>query len=242
MFLQKKQNDMMKKFLAIIPARGGSKGVPRKNIKPIAGKPLIAYTIEEAKKCALIDRIVVSTEDEEIASISKRYGAEVIKRPYELAQDDTSTNPVLTHVVEELEKNEGYCPDYILLIPATSPLRKKEHIEEAIKKLLAEGADSLLSVSFIYKHRYDILENGTIVPVVKERKNRQERKPVVVENGVLYISAINLIKSGKIIGENISYYPMDSRSSVNIDEPMDFFIAEQLIINEKGYENGEKNY
>lgn len=224
---------MAHKILAIIPARGGSKGIPRKNIRMISGKPLIAHTIEEAKKSTLIDRIVVSTEDDEIANVSRQYGAEVVVRPKELARDETSTVPVLTHVVQFLEKTEGYKPDYVLLIPATSPLRKKKHIEEAIQKIIDEKSDSLISVLYIYKHRYEISKNGKILPVTKDRKNRQERNPVIVENGVLYITQTELIKRGKIIGNKLSYYPMDAHASVNIDEPIDFKIAEHLLSEEQ---------
>ncbi|MEK6900492.1 MAG: acylneuraminate cytidylyltransferase family protein, partial [Nanoarchaeota archaeon] len=123
-----KQN---KKIVAIIPARGGSKRIPRKNIKLLAGKPLIAYTIEAAKRSASLDRIFVSTEDEEIAKVASYYGAEIIKRPDILATDNATTESVLCHAVNNLEK-EGYFPELVVLLQPTSPLRGSYIIDKAV--------------------------------------------------------------------------------------------------------------
>lgn len=221
------------KILAVIPARGGSKGVVGKNIKPIAKKPLLAYTIEEAKKSKYIDRLVVSTEDEKIASVAKDFAAEVIRRPKELAQDDTPTPPVLLQVVNFLAQKENYFPDLVLLLSPTCPLRKAKHIDELIEKFLAKDYDCMISVIFIYKHRYEITADDILLPVVADRPNRQQRKPVVLENGVIYLSTIDLIKQEKAVSGKIGYYLMDDESSINIDEPIDFVIAEQLILNKK---------
>src|SRR3989344_4807350 len=142
------------KILAIIPARGGSKGVPGKNIKPLAGKPLIAYTIAEAKKSKYIDRLVVSTENKEIAKVAREFMAEVIERPAELARDETPTPPVLRQAVEFLEAKEGYLPDLVLLLPCTCPLRKAGQIDVMIEKYLAEPQkyDCLIGIISILKH------------------------------------------------------------------------------------------
>ena len=114
---------MDKKIIAIIPARGGSKGIPRKNIKDLAGKPMISYIIESVKNIPDIERVIVTTEDDEIAEVAKKYGAEVpFKRPAELAEDEVATLPVLQHALEYLEKEEKYIPDYVLLVYPTSPL------------------------------------------------------------------------------------------------------------------------
>jgi len=123
-----------KNVLAIIPARGGSKRLPGKNIKLLDGKPLIAHSIEFAKKSGLINRVILSTEDEKIAKTGKEYGAEVLMRPVELAQDTTKTAPVLVHVVNELEKT-GYIPDVIILLQPTCPVRKENLCEEALEIL-----------------------------------------------------------------------------------------------------------
>src|SRR3989338_10531149 len=136
------------KVLAIIPARGGSKSIPRKNLKLLAGKPLLSYPIELAKSVPEIDRIIVSTEDEEIASVAKRYGAEVpFIRPNELAQDETPTLPVLQHCVNFLEKTENYKPDVIIHLFATNPFLTKENVQKALQMLAQdETLRSVVSV------------------------------------------------------------------------------------------------
>lgn len=207
--------------------------MPRKNIKELAGKPLLAYTIEEARKSKYIDRTVVSTEDGEIAKVAKDFGVEVIERPAELARDETPSDVVLAHAVNFLEKKENYVPDVVILLSPTCPLRKSEQVNEAIEKFISGDCDSLIGVSFVYKHRYETDENGRLIPVVKERKNRQERRPVILENGAIYISKGDLIKEGRILGDKIHYYKMDYKSSVNIDDYIDFLIAEQSLNDEQ---------
>ena len=137
-----------KKFLAIIPARGGSKGIPKKNIKSLLGKPLIQYTIESALKSKYLDKIVVSTDDKKIADISEKLGAEIpCLRPKKLARDNTLILPVLQHMVNFLKKKENYNPFAIVLLQPTSPLRTVRHIDEAIELFLKKPkADSLVSV------------------------------------------------------------------------------------------------
>jgi len=139
---------MEKKFLAIIPARGGSKRIPRKNIALLDGKPLIQYTIEAARGCPLIDRIVVSTEDAEVAEVAKALGAEVpCLRPQELAQDNTYTLPVLQHMMAYLQEEQDYQPWAVVTLQPTSPLRTSQHLTQAIELFLGdEQADSLVSV------------------------------------------------------------------------------------------------
>ena len=123
-----------KSIMAVITARGGSKGVPRKNIRDLSGKPLIAWSIEAAKNSGYIDRIIVSTEDTEIRDISLEYGAEVpFLRPKELAEDNSSSVDTVLHVIEKLEKDYNYTPDYILLLQPTSPLRNEVHIDDSIE-------------------------------------------------------------------------------------------------------------
>lgn len=136
------------KILCIIPARGGSKGVKRKNIRDFNGKPLIGWTMEEAKKSTYIDRIIVSTEDGDIASVSSAFGASVMKRPVELAQDTSSTTEVILHILDEVARC-GYTPEYLLLLQCTSPMRKAVHVDEAIRLLLENRGNfhSLISVT-----------------------------------------------------------------------------------------------
>ena len=125
------ENFLKKNILGIIPARGGSKGIPRKNIKPLHGKPLIYYTIKEALKSKFLNRVVVSTEDNDIAEIAKKFGAKVIKRPKELARDETPIRDVVIHVLNKF-KEKKYIPDAVVLLQPSSPLRKAHHIDEAI--------------------------------------------------------------------------------------------------------------
>lgn len=144
--MESKSKGKRPKILAIIPARGGSKGIPRKNIKILCGKPLIAYTIEAALSSKRIDKVVVSTEDEEIAEIAKGYGAEVIPRPLELAKDDTSSLPVYQQVIKHLAEVEICYPDIIAVLQPTSPLRLVQNIDGAIEKFLETACDSVVSI------------------------------------------------------------------------------------------------
>ena len=165
--------------------------------------------------------------------------AEVIERPAELARDETPTPPVLRQAVEFLEAKEGYLPDLVLLLPCTCPLRKAGQIDVMIEKYLAEPQkyDCLIGIISILKHRYEIDGNDMLQPVAKDRSNRQHRKPVILENGTMYLTRLSLIRQDTVVGGRISYWQMDYRSSVNIDEPIDFIIAEQLILEEQGNGN-----
>jgi N-acylneuraminate cytidylyltransferase len=224
------------KIIAIIPARGGSKGIPRKNIKLLAGKPLIAYSIEAGLKSKYIDRIIVSTEDEEIAEISKKYGAEVIERPMGLATDTAPTEPVLEHVVKWLKEHAEYEPDIVVLLQPTSPLRNSEHIDEALDIFLNGDYDSLLSVChssvFVWKMR----ENGAY-PMnydFKNRPRRQDKEPEYKENGAIYITKYKiLMENYNRLGGKIGLYIMPEEYSIEIDTEFDFYLCEQ-IINSRG--------
>lgn len=217
-----------RKILAVIPARGGSKGLPGKNIRDLAGKPLIAHTIEAAKKSRFVDRVVVTSDDEEILAVAKTWGAEILKRPSELAADQTPMPPVLVHALDTLGQ-EQYHPDLVLLLQPTCPARTEKHIDEAVAHFLANDFDSLISVLLLYKHRYEIADGKYLTPLLSERQNRQERQPVVLENGVIYLSRAELVQQGKIIGGKIGHYPMHLADSVNIDSLEDFLYAERLI-------------
>lgn len=217
-----------KKILGVITARGGSKGIPRKNIRLLNGRPLIAYSIDAAKNSSAVGRTVVSTDDEEIAEVAKQYGAEVIMRPSDLAEDKTPMDPVLKHVVEYLEK-ENYIPDAVVLLQPTSPLRTVEHVNGALEKFLAGDFDSFISIFKIYNNRLEIDKNDLVTPTFTESKNRNERPAAIFENGAIYISKIDLIKSGRIRGKKIGYYEMDQYSSIDIDTLLDFEVAEKLL-------------
>lgn len=218
-----------KKILAIIPARGGSKNIPQKNIKLFLGKPLIFYAISAAQKSKHIDRIVVSTDDDEISRCVRKYKVDVINRPKKLAQDDTPMDPVLMHAVNFLEKEKKYYPDVVVLLQPTSPLRRTQHVDEAIEKFLRERVDSLVSVEFFHNHRHEVDRSKRLVPTFTKIANRDKRKPIVMENGAIYISDAKLIKQGRIRGEKMGFYVMDNYSSIDIDEPIDFVVAGHIM-------------
>lgn len=222
-----------KKVLAIIPARGGSKRLKRKNVLPLVDKPLIAWTIESALKSKYIDKIVVSSEDEEILKISGSYNIEIIKRPYDLARDVAKTTDVVVHVIETLTENY----DYILLLQPTSPLRTNKHIDEAIDILFSKKADAIISVCEI-DHPIewcnilpeDLSLKDFLSPIVLDKRSQDLPKRYRI-NGAIYIVKTErfLTERTFFIKDNIYAYIMDKYSSVDIDDKFDFKFAEFLI-------------
>jgi len=219
------------KVVGIIPARGGSKGIPQKNIKILCGKPLIQYTIEAAL-ASKIDRIVVSTDDLEIAEIAKKCGAEVMMRPSELAQDSTPTLPVLQDVVNRL--NETF--DFVFTLQPTSPLRTSKHIDEALELIARDvSADSLVSVVKVPHNcsPSSIMEmsNAYVFPVENEKiiLRRQEKPIFWARNGAaIYITRMNRLKE-YIWGGNTLPYEMGKIESLDIDDMEDWQIIESII-------------
>lgn len=229
-----------KSILAIIPARGGSKGIPRKNIKLLNGKPLIAYTIEEALKSKYIDRIVVSTEDEEIASVSKSYGAEVpFLRPKELAKDDTPTIDSILYNVNELKEKF----DYICLLQCTSPLRQATQIDEAIELSSKKDGDSVVSVceSEVNPYWMKKIENDKMIDFVYNSPNYTRRQdiPMIYRlNGAIYICKTeSLLKNKSWYSKVTVPFIMDRITSVDIDDIVDFKFAEYLIKEKNMFNN-----
>ena len=220
------------KILAIIPARGGSKGIPRKNIKPLAGKPLIAWTIETALQAQGIDRVIVSTEDEEIALVAKKFGAEVpFMRPLDLAQDDTPGIAPVLHAIEQLSDY-----DWVLLLQPTSPLRSTEDIEGIIQICRDEGAPSAVSVTQASKHpfwMYQRDDRNRLQPLIPNRPEvtrRQDLTAAYALNGALYLARIDwLIQNQGFIGSETLGYVMPEERSVDLDTPMDWLWVEYLI-------------
>lgn len=224
------------KIVAIIPARGGSKGIPRKNIRNLCGKPLIAHTIEEARKSNYIDRVIVSTEDSEIASIGKSYGAEIpFLRPIELSQDDTPGIDPIIHCVEWLIENEDYTPDYVICLQCTTPFRNSIQIDEAIKTLIDSDKESLVSLceSDISPYWMKKIENGHIVDFMNDSKfyaRRQETPPVYKLNGAIYISRVNnLLQNRNWYTNQTQAFIMNKVTSLDIDDILDFKFAEFLF-------------
>lgn len=226
----------MLRIIAIIPARGGSKGLPGKNIRTLAGKPLIAWTIEAAKKVKSIDRVIVSTEDKKIAKVAGKYGAEVpFMRPAKLARDHSPTLSVLQHAVSWLKTHENYQPDVIVLLQPTSPLRDAGAIQKAITLLQKSKADSIVSLCPAEHSPYwmKVLKGNKMYPLLKngkENSRRQDLPPVYRLNGAIYITRNKtLMKQNRILSKDVRAVFMNAESSVDIDTAFDFKIAEILL-------------
>lgn len=226
-------------ILSIIPARGGSKGIKRKNIKLINNKPLIAYSIEASLNSKYITKTILSSEDDEILEVAKNYGAQTLKRPIELAQDETKTAPVMLQVIEELEKN-NYKPDYVVLLQPTSPLRDSNYIDSAMDyyfKKQKEGYDSCFSGFDIgYTHsKWRVLHNNKLECLYdfRTRPRRQdvdEHYQMVQENGAFYVLPTETLKETKdFIGYNPCIYLTDRM--IDIDTVEDFEKVEKIIKN-----------
>ncbi|MFQ5431676.1 MAG: cytidylyltransferase domain-containing protein, partial [Nitrospinota bacterium] len=225
-----------KRLISIIPARGGSKGITKKNIVPVNGVPLICYTIRASINSRYVDRTIVSTDSDEIAAIAVEHGAELFTRPAELARDDTPTEPVMENVLDTLKQNENYSPEYVCLLQATSPLRVGSDIDNAFEQIIEDGSDSLLSCcdshSFLWKKG-----GGSAVPInydFGKRPRRQEMEQYR-ENGAIYIFKNSLFAdSGNRLGGKISLYVMDESRSVEIDTQFDLRVVEQVISEKAG--------
>jgi len=223
-------------ILAIIPARGGSKGIPRKNIKNLNGKPLIFYTIREAKKSKFLSRIVVSTDDEKISNVSKRYGVDVIKRPKKLAKDTTSSEAVIKHAINYLKKKERFHADIVVLLQPTSPLRKVNDIDNSIKKFLNSNCSCVVTVcetSHTPYWMYKITKNDKLEKLIKSRKviKRRQDAPIVYQlNGAVYVfHAKKFLKDESIVGGDVRAYVMPYERSIDIDNIFDLKLANLIL-------------
>lgn len=220
---------------SIIPARGGSKGIPRKNILPIAGKPLICCSIEQSVQSSRVDRTIVSTDDQEIATVAQNYGAEVIMRPAEISGDNASSESALIHALNYLKQTEDYEPDLVVFLQCTSPLRKHDDIDKAIIKFQHEQADSLLSVSPGHSFLWEQIDGvaRSINYDYLSRPRRQDMNPQFRENGSIYIFKPWVLREhNNRLGGKISLYVMDE-PCIDIDSMLDFEIAEFLLTKQK---------
>ena len=221
-------------IVAIIPARGGSKGIPRKNVKQLFGKPLIVWTIEHAKKSRYIGRITVSTEDKEISEISKKCGAEVIERPEELAKDETPTIDVIFHVLRVI-KAENFEPGLVVLLQPTSPLRNAQDIDNAIELFLKNDCESVVSVCEVEHSLYWSfeIENRYLKPIFGGKylnMRRQDLPKVYTPNGAIYVSTPEILwKYKSFYCSKTIPYIMPPERSVDIDNEIDFMLAELLM-------------
>ncbi|KZK74748.1 MAG: acylneuraminate cytidylyltransferase [Pelodictyon luteolum] len=207
--------------VAVIPARGGSKGLPGKNIHPLAGRPLLGWTIMQARAARAVQRVVVSTDDEDIAAVSLLYGAEVVRRPPELSGDTATSESAILHTLDSLLQGGAVDPDAVVFLQATSPLRKPDDIDRAVERFIAEKADSLISVT-----RADDLtiweeaETGwqSVNFDWRNRGMRQDRPAQYIENGSIYIFSPRLLReTGNRIGGKLAAYPMEFWQTWEID-------------------------
>lgn len=218
--------------VAVIPARGGSRGVPRKNVLPLAGKPLIQYSIEQALAAQGIDAVYVSTDDAEIAAVSGAAGAEVVMRPDALAGDTASSESALEHAVQAISEVRGEQPDTIVFLQCTSPIRAADDLDNALALFRERGADSLLSV--VESHRFFWRERDGLAQAVNydplARPRRQDMAPGLMENGSLYIFRTGgfLEHGNRLFGRMVAYR-MAPETAYEIDEVSDFVVLEALI-------------
>jgi CMP-N-acetylneuraminic acid synthetase len=228
-------------ILGLIPARGGSSGIPRKNIVLLSGRPLLAYTCEAALGSRSLTRVALSTDDEEIAQVGRECGVEVpFRRPAELAQADSSSLAVAEHAVLWLGEREGWHADVLVLLQPTSPLRQARHIDEALEQMASAGADSVVSV-VVVPHRFSPYlvmrrEDGGLrefwpEPVPFDRFRRQELPPLYAPNGpaILGSQTRTLFECQSFYGRRLVPYVMSDEDSIDIDTPFDLEFAEWIL-------------
>jgi len=230
------------KIIAIIPARGGSKGIPKKNIVNFSGKPLLAWSIEDAKDSKLINDVYVSTDDKAIAEVSKDYGAKVIWRPKEISGDFSPSEDALKHAINEIYKKNPEKINYIVFLQATSPLRETKDIDNAINKIISEKADSLFSGAeigdfLIWKKDKNQLKSLNYN--YKNRKRRQDFGKQFVENGSIYIFKPEvLFKYNNRLGGKIVISEMEFWKSFEVDNLKDLKFCQEIFkikgFNKKG--------
>jgi CMP-N,N'-diacetyllegionaminic acid synthase len=225
-----------KTFLAIIPARGGSKRLPNKNILPLAGKPMLLWTIESAMQSKYLDEIILSTDSDDIIKVVENYKIKTIKRPPELASDTAKTVDVVNHVIENINKEY----DFIVLLQPTSPLRTSNHIDEAIEQLIKLNADAIISVTEVDHSPLwcnilpESLSMENFISEDIKHKRSQDLPKFYRLNGAIYICKTKkfIEEDTFFLQENVYAYIMDKKSSIDIDEELDFKLAE-IILKEK---------
>lgn len=221
--------------LAVIPARGGSKGIQRKNIQPLGGKPLVSYVIQAAIHSSSVTRTVVSTDDPEIARVAREYGAEVpFLRPAELSGDTVPDLPVLLHAVDFLREAEGWHPEVLVHLRPTYPLILPEDIDQAVSRLVASQAHSVRTVCPVSYHPYlmRVLEQSWLLPLMETGQafyRRQDMPPVYRTSGVDATRTRLIIEEHRIIGDRVQAVITDPERVIDIDTPHDLALAECLL-------------
>ncbi len=222
-----------KEVLAIIPARGGSKGIPRKNVTLLYGKPLLAYMIEAARGSNYITRLVVSTDDSEISSVSLQFGAEVVPRPEEISGDGDSSESALLHVLEHLEKAEQYQPDLVVFLQCTAPLTTTEDIDGTIQTFIESNADTAVAVVPFHYFLWKVTPDGDATGINHDKSTRylrQDQDPQYLEAGAVYVMRTAQFREIKhrFFGKTVLHI-MPEEHQHEIDVPVDITIAEILL-------------
>jgi CMP-N,N'-diacetyllegionaminic acid synthase len=227
----------MTQIIGLIPARGGSKGIPGKNVKDLAGKPLIAWTIIAALESKCCERVIVSTDDPEIVRVARDWGAEVpFLRPGDLALDTTPQIEVVLHSISCLREDQGNNPDYILLLQPTSPFRTSDDIRKITASAKAKDADAVVSVCIAQTHPYltkKITADGKLKEFITPAVNYERRQDMPVAyslNGALYLNKVSsLVLEHTFTPEGSFAYIMPQERSLDIDNPWDFYLAELIL-------------
>ena len=236
------------KVLGVVTARAGSKGLPGKNLRPLGSKPLLAYTIEAARQSGVLDRVILSTEDQQIADVGREHGCDVpFIRPRDLAQDDTPHLPVIQHAVKWMAERASYRPDAVMILQPTSPLRQPEDIRGAVDLLAGSNADSVISVSDVPAHVHPMRvlrvdDTGAAVlfvtgEPVRYRINRRQDLPAAwVMNGAIYLCRTHVLtaREPSLYGDRVLVYRMPADRGLSIDDVQDWETAERAL----GISNG----
>ena len=217
------------RVLAVIPARGGSKGIPKKNIRLMDGKPLISYAIDTARKSRYVTDVFVTTDSMEIADVARGCGAQVIERGADLSADFVTLDPVVYHAKRQAEQRLGVVFDVVITMQPTSPLLRTETLDQAIKKFSNEDVDTLISVVNRPHLSWGRDADGCVIPLYKERKNRQELPPQYMETGAFVIAKSSAVKENTRIGERVSVFEVDEKESIDIDDANDWILTESLM-------------
>jgi N-acylneuraminate cytidylyltransferase len=218
--------------IAIIPARGGSTRLPKKNLLPLAGKPLVAHSIEQARASQSISRTIVTTDNDEIAAVARGFGSEVVRRPENLAGDAATSESALAHALETLKETEGYVPELVVFLQCTSPIRCATDIDRAVQMLSLQKADSLLSVcrthTFLWRRGLSSVESVNFD--YRNRRRTQDMPEEFVENGSIYVfKPWVLEKCNNRLGGTIALYEMGFWTAWQIDTQDDFDLCEWIM-------------
>lgn len=218
-----------KRVIVVIPARGGSKGIPRKNLRLLNGKPLIYYTINLALKNELVDKVVVTTDDLEIANVSRRFGATIINREAHISSDNVTLDPVIYDAINRYEEKEKSKYDVVITVQPTSPLLKDETLSNAIRTLIDNDCDTVMSVCDDRHLAWGIDESGKFIPKYKERLNRQYLPKEYRETGAILATKRRFVCENSRFGKKIHLIEVDKKESIDIDTYEDWWIAERIL-------------